>query len=97
MIINILEDGTMEMLYNEELDLDEIGGNITSVRASNIEPTTDGRWVVDFAEDEINQAYGLEQRIFKKRSEALAFEVKVLESRMMESPGNGKKFVEENT
>lgn len=41
-------DGTVECLYDETLDLAEIG-QLTIVRASQVEPTEAGRWTADLS------------------------------------------------
>ncbi len=85
MLLNILEDGTMEGLYSDDLDYEEFG-EATVERASNVEPV-DGGWGVHIIET--GEDYGP----FKKRKEALKFEVELLEGRMIETPGRVKELL----
>ena len=68
-VLNIKKGGSGQMLYDEDLDLAKVG-RTAIVRASTVEPDSDGKWFVDFAPIGINLKLGP----FDKRSEALAAE-----------------------
>jgi hypothetical protein len=44
----IRPDGTVRAIYQEEIDLAALG-RLTIIRASDVEPTPEGRWLVDLA------------------------------------------------
>lgn len=67
--LNIAPGGVGKMLYDEDLDLTKLG-QVEISRASNVEPTADGKWEVDFAPIGVDLKLGP----FAKRSEALAAE-----------------------
>lgn len=72
MIIRFVE-GTATVIYNETLDLSELG-RARIERASHVEPTPDGQWTAD-----MSPVSGPVLGPFDKRSEALAAEVAWLE------------------
>jgi len=61
-------DGRLRCLYNESIDLAELG-HVTIMRGSHVEPTPDGRWTADLA-----PVGGPTLGPFGTRSEALAAE-----------------------
>jgi len=70
-VLSISEDGTLSCLYNEVLDLRELGASNTR-RASNVEwDNTSQQWVVTLANGEVLGGW-------PKRSEAIAAEVDYL-------------------
>lgn len=66
------EDGTAEMIYTEEIDLNELG-KLDISRASHVEPTSDGKWTAD-----MSPVNGPVLGPFDTRTEALQKEVKWL-------------------
>lgn len=73
-IMSFNEDGTMQTIYNEEMDIAEFGvPHIT--RASHVEPTEDGKWIAD-----MSPIGGPILGPFDKRSIALEEEVKWIEA-----------------
>lgn len=81
MFLNILPDGTIESLYTDEIDLQEIG-NLSVKRASHVEFNSDKQaWFVTIVDT--GEVFGPH----KTRKAALKEEVEVLESRMESNPG----------
>jgi len=72
LVISFNEDGSVQSLYNEELNLEEIG-DLNIKRASYVEPDKDGNWYVD-----LKPINGKILGPFKKRSEALKEEHKYI-------------------
>ncbi len=64
----IAADGIVRCLYDEAIDLKSIGA-VTIRRASHVEPTTGGQWIVD-----LSPVRGPRLGPFRRRSEALAAE-----------------------
>lgn len=62
-------DGTTRSIYDERFDMKLIG-RLNIARASHVEPTPSGDWLVD-----LNPVNGPQIGPFDKRSEALAAEV----------------------
>ena len=73
-IINFNEDGNMETIYNDDMNLEEFG-KLNIKRASHVEPTDDGQWTAD-----MSPVGGPILGPFSKRSIALEEEVKWLEA-----------------
>jgi len=80
MDILIGPDGQVRHIYNDNLDLAELG-QITIARASHVEPDTTGRWLVD-----LSPVNGPQFGPFVKRSAALAAEVAWLEQQGLPVP-----------
>jgi len=80
MDILIGPDGQLRHIYNDNLDLAELGP-ITISRASHVEPDTSGHWIVD-----LSPVNGPELGPFVKRSAALAAEVAWLEQQGLPVP-----------
>ncbi len=72
LVISFNDDGSVQSLYNEKLDFEEIG-NLTIKRASYVEPDENGNWYVD-----LKPINGKTLGPFKKRSEALKAEHKYI-------------------
>ncbi len=68
-------DGTIQSIYQEEVNLDALGPFQIS-RASHVEPGEKGDW-------EVRMLDGVVYKGFRLRSEALSFEVLKVEERMM--------------
>jgi len=66
-------DGTGRCLYDETLDLSQLG-HVSIRRASHVEPTDDGRWQAD-----LSPVDGPVLGPFARRSEALSAEVEWLQ------------------
>jgi hypothetical protein len=60
--------GTIKCIYDEALDLDELG-KVDILRASHVEPNDDGTWTAD-----MSPIAGPRLGTFRRRSEALAAE-----------------------
>ena len=67
-------DGTGRCLYDETLDLSQLG-HVSIRRASHVEPTDDGRWQAD-----LSPVDGPVLGPFARRSEALSAEVEWLQT-----------------
>jgi len=80
MDILIGPDGQLRHIYNDNLDLAELGP-ITISRASHVEPDTSGHWIVD-----LSPVNGPQFGPFVKRSAALAAEVAWLEQQGLPVP-----------
>lgn len=74
MIIRFDPSGVALAIYDESLDLHDLGRTVIS-RASHVEPTDDGTWTADMA-----PVGGPVLGHFARRSEALAAEVEWLET-----------------
>ena len=73
--------GAITAIYSDELaPLIELGA-ATITRASNVEPSSLG-WFVTMIGDDSHEAFALQARTFRRRADALAAEVKYLESRL---------------
>lgn len=82
MTIDIAPDGTVRMIYDESVDLSDLGPSTTR-RASHVEPDPQrpGSWVAD-----LSPVGGPILSGFGKRSEALAAEVDWLERNYLNGP-----------
>lgn len=67
LVISFNDDGSVQGLYNEKIDFEEIG-NISIKRASYVEPIN-GEWYAD-----LSPINGVKLGPFKKRSDALQAE-----------------------
>ncbi|MBI2823138.1 MAG: hypothetical protein HYX69_00440 [Planctomycetia bacterium] len=74
MEILVLPGGLVRCLYDEAIDLAELG-RLTIVRASHVEPDADGNWYADLA-----PVGGPKLGPYARRSDALAAEQKWLEA-----------------
>ena len=74
--VRVAQDGTARMVYNEALDLSNLG-NAEIKRASHVEPDKNGKWWADMA-----PSGGGKLGPFDKRSEAITAEIKWLEERL---------------
>jgi hypothetical protein len=74
MIITFTEEGTAQTIYNEKIDLNELG-KVTHTRASHVEPDENGEWVAD-----LSLVGGPKLGPFKRRSEAITREIEWLET-----------------
>lgn len=70
----VTADGNLRCIYGEQIDLTALGG-LHIVRASQVEPGTDGCWHAD-----LRPVHGPILGPFAKRSDALAAEVAWLEA-----------------
>ena len=66
--------GTIHCLYDEELDLPQLG-SLTIARGSHVEPTTTGQWTAD-----LSPVHGPVLGPFPSRSDALTAERQWLET-----------------
>ena len=73
MILDFLPDGTMNTIYTENIDLNEIG-KLDIKRASHVEPNSDGQWTAD-----MSSISGPVLGPFETRTQALEEEAKWLE------------------
>ena len=73
MILDFLPDGTMNTIYTENIDLNEIG-KLDIKRASHVEPNSDGQWTAD-----MSPISGPVLGPFETRTQALEEEMKWLE------------------
>jgi hypothetical protein len=69
-IVMNFKDGIVETLYEDDLNLDQIG-EMDIRRASHVEPNNNGKWIVD-----LSPVNGPKLGPFKKRKDALKAEVK---------------------
>jgi hypothetical protein len=69
--------GTIKCIYDEALDLEELG-DLAILRASHVEPDGDGMWMAD-----MSPLSGPLLGPFRRRSEALAAERCWLESNLV--------------
>lgn len=76
MILRFDADGTATTIYNEAIELRDLGA-VHMRRASHVEPTEDGRWTAD-----MSPVGGGVLGPFDRRSEALAAEVAWLETKL---------------
>jgi len=76
MILDFLPNGTMNVIYTENIDLNEIG-KLDIKRASHVEPNSNGQWTADMGP--IN---GPILGPFETRTQALEEEVKWLEQNL---------------
>ncbi len=79
MKIIIAGDGTLRCLYDEALDLDQLG-SLTIRRGSHVEPDEQGRWWADLA-----PVQGPRLGPFSRRSQALDAEREWLETHWLSS------------
>jgi len=87
MLVNVLPDGTVECLHNEVMH-EAFDCRARMRRASHVEwDNQDQAWCVKVIQT------GEEWGGFKFRSEALAFEVELLEARMKHEPGSVDRLV----
>jgi hypothetical protein len=70
----VARDGTIRAIYAEVIDLSDLGSALI-LRASHVEPDSQGRWVAD-----LTPVNGPVLRPFNRRSEALAAELDWLEA-----------------
>jgi hypothetical protein len=77
----IAPDGRVEAVYDERIDLTELG-RVQVRRASHVEPGPDGRWSAD-----LSPVGGPVLGPFPRRSEALAAELDWLETHWLGRPG----------
>ena len=71
MKIRIWSDGTVQMIYTEDIDVSEIGNVQSITRASHVEPVNGGnQWEAD-----MRPIGGPVIGVFDRRSDALAAEV----------------------
>ncbi len=75
--------GSVRCLYSEDLDLLQLG-LVTITRASHVEPTPSGHWMVD-----LNPVDGPELGPFVNRSLALEAEVDWLAKHWLPQPATG--------
>jgi len=66
------ENGVIQLIYTDNIDLSE-WGDVKIQRASHVEPDENGLWYVD-----LTPVGGIIHHGFKKRQEALDFEVQWL-------------------
>jgi hypothetical protein len=70
----VLQDGQVRCLYDEAIELDQLG-QVTIARGSHVEPDHEGRWFADLA-----PVSGPKLGPFSLRSQALAAEHAWLEA-----------------
>ena len=75
-----LERGSVRCVYNEAIELAELG-RVAIVRASHVEPDVDGGWWADLA-----PVRGPRLGPYRHRSDALAAETKWLGEHYLPSP-----------
>ena len=73
-------NGSIRCLYNDTLELDQIG-RLTISRGSHVEPTLDGQWTAD-----MSPVCGPVLGPYRSRRDALAAEVNWLEANWLASP-----------
>jgi len=78
----VTPDGTVRAIYGEEIPLEEFG-RLEITRASTVEPTPDGQWLVDLA-----PVGGPKLGPFGRRSVALRAEVAWLTARGLPAVGS---------
>jgi len=74
--LRVNPDGTIQCVYTESLDLRAFG-NVSTRRASHVEPTANGRWAAD-----LSPVGGPSLGPFDLRSQALTAEVEWLERKL---------------
>ena len=72
----IQPNGTIKCIYDEALDLNELG-EVVILRASHVEPNDDGAWTAD-----MSPIAGPRLGPFRRRSEALTAERRWLEGNL---------------
>ena len=76
----IAPNGSIRCVYDEQLDLSNLG-RLLIQRGSHVEPTADGQWTVD-----LSPVSGPPLGPFSTRSEALAAECLWLETHWLTAP-----------
>jgi hypothetical protein len=82
MTLTIRDDGTVQALYTDDVDMRELGlvlGSLGIRRASRVEPTSDGRWDADMTPVGGPASLGP----FNSRQAALAAEIAWLEREVL--------------
>jgi hypothetical protein len=77
-MINVMPDGTIKFVYNDDLRGLMTEGKATTKRVSHVEPDDDGKWVADMSPIRPNVMLGP----FETRWEALDAERKWLEEHL---------------